>query len=880
MQVNSLFSTPYLDVFLTSVKTGEFYTYQANLNTDYSFSASVNLDIFNGSFLVTTLVLNAGTPIVSYTYFNQNSNNITFNVRVASAPFLPAITYTSLTPASNILEGTLVTVTGTNFRRTDLPVLVNFTAFLTYVDKNTITFKAPSAGLNYSIGGLPFITVALGSGGGGGGAVSSVAGRIGVVTLVKADVGLENVDNTSDLLKPISTATQSALNLKADASQIVVTPESLSSFVGNQAVLAGTQRSVTVMGVLTAISSKTARTTGATFNLVEAANWNYISQSTIPSFVPSTLILIGFQVLESGSLYQSVLTRTTGTAFDATENVTANWTPLSSSGVGTRVNVSNLSTNGNILTAATSVDIATTLNFIQTTSNISATLLNPTSAANHKVITLENNGTVPLNIISTGDQFTLVNGQSLEVWYNGTAWRLFNPAQVVAETGVVTLPSQFIQVSAAFTDVTGLSLMLPSGGKYELIVSYMVRNSVANAPQRMQVLNGALTVLDIVEARVPNANSTTYQEITRVIQYTGVTSELIKVQLASDGTSSAQLMSDLIQGQTKIAWKKIAGFSPIIGQSVDRKFAFKNLNQSGITTTGVDIIFDGSGNGNIPLNTTTGVFTLTAGKEYELESMLAIISNSGTAVNGYMRYEWVDAVNNLAIPFGNLGVATVGENGTANANNSSPVPAKVIFTPTTDQTVKVRITGIVLGGSSQFVLLGSGDNRGTSYAKITQIGTRAITFPALGGANIGDAKNGFQATDHMGWIMLDGRLLTTLTASQRANATILGFVGNLPNAAGRSFIQGTLGAQLGSASIAQNQLPNVAPTATSNNTLNVGTLASNTFQSFGGVAWITGGTVAYGMNAPVIGSINGNVTQQPFTPLSIGTNSFIYLGLS
>lgn len=36
------------------------------------------------------------------------------------------------------------------------------------------------------------------------------------VTLDKSDIGLGNVDNTSDLNKPISTATQTALNLKAD----------------------------------------------------------------------------------------------------------------------------------------------------------------------------------------------------------------------------------------------------------------------------------------------------------------------------------------------------------------------------------------------------------------------------------------------------------------------------------------------------------------------------------------------------------------------------------------------------------------------------------------------------------------------------------------
>jgi hypothetical protein len=46
------------------------------------------------------------------------------------------------------------------------------------------------------------------------GNVTSVAGRQGAVVLTKSDVGLANVDNTSDLNKPISTATQTALNGK------------------------------------------------------------------------------------------------------------------------------------------------------------------------------------------------------------------------------------------------------------------------------------------------------------------------------------------------------------------------------------------------------------------------------------------------------------------------------------------------------------------------------------------------------------------------------------------------------------------------------------------------------------------------------------------
>lgn len=50
----------------------------------------------------------------------------------------------------------------------------------------------------------------------GSGAVHSVNGRAGDVVLSKTDVGLGNVDNTSDLNKPVSTAVQTALNNKVD----------------------------------------------------------------------------------------------------------------------------------------------------------------------------------------------------------------------------------------------------------------------------------------------------------------------------------------------------------------------------------------------------------------------------------------------------------------------------------------------------------------------------------------------------------------------------------------------------------------------------------------------------------------------------------------
>lgn len=49
-----------------------------------------------------------------------------------------------------------------------------------------------------------------------GAPVQSVSGKTGSVSLTKGDVGLGNVDNTSDANKPVSTAQQAALDLKVD----------------------------------------------------------------------------------------------------------------------------------------------------------------------------------------------------------------------------------------------------------------------------------------------------------------------------------------------------------------------------------------------------------------------------------------------------------------------------------------------------------------------------------------------------------------------------------------------------------------------------------------------------------------------------------------
>lgn len=70
----------------------------------------------------------------------------------------------------------------------------------------------------------------------GSGDVTSVAGRVGAVTLTKTDVGLANVDNTSDANKPVSTAQATADNLRllktANLSDVATPATALSNLGG------------------------------------------------------------------------------------------------------------------------------------------------------------------------------------------------------------------------------------------------------------------------------------------------------------------------------------------------------------------------------------------------------------------------------------------------------------------------------------------------------------------------------------------------------------------------------------------------------------------------------------------------------------------------
>jgi hypothetical protein len=191
-------------------------------------------------------------------------------------------------------------------------------------------------------------------------------------------------------------------------------------------------------------------------------------------------------------------------------------------------------------------------------------------------------------------------------------------------------------------------------------------------------------------------------------------------------------------------------------------------------------------------------------------------------------------------------------------------------------------------------------------------GRTGVTWKKLSGnsamtvINFGDVKTGFQSGDHNGWVRLDGRAKSLLSATQQAQATTLGIGTNLPDATNAFLVQN--GRALGSIfsdntkTIARANLPNV----TLSGTTSVDGSHSHTIKvNSNGVTVVSGGTVtamaeannnwtagATVSNANVINdsgnhnhsfttsSINGGVTQTALdvTPRSLSVNTFVYLG--
>lgn len=117
------------------------------------------------------------------------------------------------TDAAN-LTGTVPSASLPPLAITKVNIVTSQAAMLALTAEEGDIAKRTDTGRTYFLAASPATTLANWVEVTASGDVTSVAGRVGAVTLTKTDVGLANVDNTSDANKPVSTATQTALDAK------------------------------------------------------------------------------------------------------------------------------------------------------------------------------------------------------------------------------------------------------------------------------------------------------------------------------------------------------------------------------------------------------------------------------------------------------------------------------------------------------------------------------------------------------------------------------------------------------------------------------------------------------------------------------------------
>lgn len=160
---------------------------------------------------------------------------------------------------------------------------------------------------------------------------------------------------------------------------------------------------------------------------------------------------------------------------------------------------------------------------------------------------------------------------------------------------------------------------------------------------------------------------------------------------------------------------------------------------------------------------------------------------------------------------------------------------------------------------------------------------------------IGDIKPSFINYDHGGWILLNGRAVTSLTSNQQTEAIALGFTTDLPQADGCFLTQNQkpLGDVTGSNSVTilQENLPDVQLEGETDlggshsHFINYNNRSAGGFTSGYSDLTGTGSTATTQLDGVhshevTMESLNGGVTQVPLdiTPKSLSVNYFIFLG--
>jgi hypothetical protein len=330
-----------------------------------------------------------------------------------------------------------------------------------------------------------------------------------------------------------------------------------------------------------------------------------------------------------------------------------------------------------------------------------------TSVSSASPITLPAEGLLVYNLGSVGLQAGYY-------YWNGASWATIATASSagngVASSDLVKLYGEaYSTVSGKIAHTNGYSFTVPVSGRYLFDFASSGYANSADFTMTFKVRQGTT---DVGTDAQTSASNTVH------VEYNGK----VEVNLQAGTTYNVIVISTGIRNSSdfdRVYYKQVAGNLPVTGQTVDY------VSAGSINLTGVggsqDLIFSTNFGGNIPYNSTTGVFTLTANKTYLFQAQVRV--NTASASGNYIEYGFVDAISNALLV---NGTETITSSTTSTAGYGSNPVINFIYTPISNQTVKLRTTSGTRG--TQSVVSGT--------ANITQIGSSAIINPwTLSGTN-------------------------------------------------------------------------------------------------------------------------------------------------
>ncbi len=387
------------------------------------------------------------------------------------------------------------------------------------------------------------------------------------------------------------------------------------------------------------------------------------------------------------------------------------------------------------LAAGVSVDVATHIDFAQTTANIQATIPNPTVATKHRSLKLENTGSADLTVLFTsGTGFVLTPGNVMDVTWNGTQWVAANAQLAVTASfargvkaatqtiNAINTNILFDTVQSSFGDDISLSagVFTLKAGK-----TYRLRSSPGFFTTSGTLVRPSYSWFNITDNAVIGNLAGQYDQDDAATQGTfnaecnAIVRPIADTQVALRVVGGVSVINTVTIGQNSdfsggslLPWfdiEVIGGNAPIVGTSVDYSYGSATFNSAVVSPITIGQV---TGNMTVAGN----LITLKAGKTYHIECAMSFGSSAFTGTTA-IDFEWRDGAG-AAIPNVAPGRAIMAGN---NANNQTSIHSTtLVITPAADMQVGVRVTSIA--GISGAAVAQTG-----SYYRVTQIGSSAFT---------------------------------------------------------------------------------------------------------------------------------------------------------